>query len=126
MKFGSTSKNIHLGGFIRMRIINRDEFLKLPPNTIFSKFDPNVFYMPLIKLDNVGDNDFYYTPISGDLYCNILDEDEVIEGMIRKGEKAMLVFDTEYRDGLFDEDQLFAIWDKQDVKRLIQRLLLCI
>lgn len=109
-----------------MRIVNRDKFLELPPNTIFSKFDPNVFYAPLIKMESIGENDFYYTPISGDIDCGILDEDDVISDMVKKGDSGILIFDTEYRDGLFDDDQLFAVWDKQDVKRLIQRLLLCV
>jgi len=35
-------------------------------------------------------------------------------------------FDSYGRDGLFDGDQLFAVWESNDVKALIERLTLCL
>jgi hypothetical protein len=49
---------------------------------------------------------------------------EYIDTHIRleNGEEIPLDFDCQGRDGLFDLDQLFAVWSDSDVEALITRL----
>ena len=100
-----------------MRIVDRATFLALPPNTVFNKYAPCYFDEPSIKGETWG-NDFLVQDFDG------LGVDEMMA--LETGESLPLNFDLEYRDGLFDDNQLFAIWDENDAKALIARLLKCI
>jgi hypothetical protein len=111
-----------------MRIVNRKEFLELPKNTLYSKFELYQMGALLIKGETVADADFYTQNIAdaidGD-YCENL-------GKAIAGEEIQLDFDCEIHDRLFDEGelldevQLYAVWSQADVKRLIARLSECV
>jgi hypothetical protein len=67
-------------------------------------------------------NDFLYQAIN-DAFC--LGSDELfgaLEKAERDGTSLTMDFHCEGRDGMFDEDQLFAVWERPDVLSLIQRL----
>lgn len=112
-----------------MKIIKRAEFLKLPENTIFSQYRPCVFEDIGIKGPNCGDNDFFLTSIyppwpessGSEEMMNILDD------AVEKQTTFFLDFDSGGRDGCFaDDDTLYAIWEKEDIQRLIKRLNECL
>lgn len=105
-----------------MKIVNLENFLTLPKNTVFSKFKPFVLADIEIKGDNVGDSDFYVQDISTAIADNYV---EHLQKALQ-GEEIQFDFDSEIPDGLFEENQLFAIWNQSDVKRLITRLTECV
>lgn len=116
-----------------MRIVNKQEFLKLPKNTVFSKYKPCVFDHFKIKDSSCKNSnkeyiDYFYTSIH-----DAVDIDST-EDFIKKLDEAQknsnfeidMNFDVLDRDGRFDKDQLFAVWSKEDISKLIERLKECL
>ncbi|GGX01476.1 hypothetical protein [Undibacterium macrobrachii] len=106
-----------------MRIVNRADFLDLPKGTVFSKYEPCIFGDLEIKGSTVCGKDFYVQQIADAVDANDSDEfGDVLFGAAQNGTSVKLDLDCEVRDGLFDADQLFAVWEKSDVLQLVERL----
>lgn len=110
-----------------MKIVDRATFLALPPGTLFNKFTPYIFDELLIKGDTLpSGNDFYYQTMSGSIDVN--DSEEFFDRLndavksLQHDTEIDIDFDAESRDGMYDSDQLFAVWSYQDVCQLIRRL----
>lgn len=110
-----------------MRIVDRKTFLAMPVGTVFAKYDPSIIREPMVKNDSVAVRgelvDFRYISLTDQIDCygtddmlGILDLAEI------EGRPFALHFNTESRDGLYDADQLFAVWDRDDLEGLISRL----
>ena len=105
-----------------MRIINLEEFRKMPENTIFMKFQPDVFESLAIK-GETWDVDFLYSSITDDLVCRSSDEySDLLDSARLHGKSIKVGFDNEGRDGCFDNDQLFAVYENDDILGLISVL----
>jgi hypothetical protein len=116
-----------------MRIVNRTEFLAMPEGTVFAKFpeqpdDPSrmdLAYSELIgiKGGTIG-NDFGVQPLVPFFEEANSDGDwlDVMVAMIAGKQSPAVEYDYMGRDGLFDSGQLFMVWEKDDVRRLIARL----
>jgi hypothetical protein len=108
-----------------MKIVNRKEFLKLPAGIVFAKYKPCIFGKLAIKessIDCESINDFIVQPLGVEIDA---DFDEFV-GKCKKaenGEEVPLNYDCFERDGFFHQDQLFAVFSKEDVKKLIDRLI---
>lgn len=105
-----------------MKIVDRKTFLSLPAGTLFSKFEPDIFSDIRIKEDTCGDNDWFEQQIADAIECsgseNFADKcDRMVNG-----ESVKMDFDCIGRDGCFDDDQLFAVWEQADIDALIARL----
>jgi hypothetical protein len=71
-------------------------------------------------------NDFVTSKIVGNFGGASSREDiEIIEQM-EKGISHPVDFESTCRDGFFDESQMFAIFEKQDIEALIERLKKCL
>lgn len=109
-----------------MKIVNRKTFLAMPAGTVYSKYAPCYMEEMSIKGDT--------TPNGGDWYdqdiAGALDDggDEFSEACRRmeQGGSVPMAFDVECRDGCFEDDQLFAVWETTDVLALIARLTQCL
>lgn len=114
-----------------MRIVKRPEFLTLPAGTVFCRYEPINFGDIEVKGDTtLGGDDFYSQVMNG---C-IQHGDETHGGSdtwvdawrrAEKGEEIPMDFNVEIRDADYDSDrdeQMFCIWSKEDVERLIVRL----
>ena len=103
-----------------MKIVNRKDFLKLE-NVLYTEYKPCIFNGLKIKGKTRG-NDFLYD----DLIAPICPSDAMdFSDCCKKaeeGEEVALDFDYTSRDGLFEEDQLYAIYSKKDVENLIRKL----
>lgn len=109
-----------------MRIVDRKTFLAMPAGTIFQKYAPCYFGSIEIKDATSEPNDFY-TVCSMDqpYFAAVSDSGEWMLhcDRIATGEASgPLDFEIISRDGLFDDDQLFAIWERADVEALINRI----
>jgi hypothetical protein len=107
-----------------MRIVDRATFLTLPSGTIYAKFNPYVIEAPAIKWESMG-ADFVTQDLvpSFEGCTNGEDVFAVTLAMAEEGKESPPVdYDCAGRDGLFDLDQLFAVWTLEDAKRLIARL----
>jgi hypothetical protein len=112
-----------------MKIVKRKDFVKLPANTLFSEYAPYYFGPLLIKGDTLpGDNDWYEQQIADAIEAH--DSAEWADKLFRAeetGESIGMDFDCEGRDGLFDpDDRLYAVWERQDVQHLVNRLQRCL
>lgn len=110
-----------------MRIVDRKTFLALPPNTVFAKHFEADFFNNLQIKGETWDEDFLYEDLSDfDDYDTSEERYDKIERMRRNGESFPLKLDGSSRDGLFEEDQWFAIYDKADITKIIARLYMTI
>ena len=108
-----------------MKIFKRKDFINLPAETLFSFYCPASFDGLMIKTTSGGD-DFNCDDIVGAIEnistSDFFDKCEVMES----GVSVPMDFDNTGRDGFFDEDQLYAVYEKEDVKKLIDRLQRCL
>jgi len=111
-----------------MRIVNRAEFLSLPANTVYVKYDKHYGLSQIIEIkastpeDGWGD-DFVVNHLSvfvEDPYSDIDVDFEKINDTFR------FEINQTIRDGLFEADQLFAVFDNEDVERVINKLKACL
>lgn len=106
-----------------MKIVNREEFLKLPSDTLFSLYTPSYFGEITIKGDTILPNDFRYQDINEAVDCRSSEEfSTILHSAQENGTSFKMDFQCWSRDGLYDNDQLYAVWDNDDVKALIVRL----
>ena len=106
-----------------MRIVGLEEFLSLPPGTVFAKYRPQMFDELCVKGDSTPSGcDFIFKPLwdvdaksSGEL-CDLLTAAE--------GGAVEVPIDTDcwQRDGGFSVTQLFAVFSGDDVMRMAAEL----
>lgn len=105
-----------------MKIVDRETFLSLPSGTLFSKCEPWIFDHLTIKGPTCG-NDFMEQQIVDAVNANDTGEHiDLLEDSLETRSSIPLDFHSMGRDGCFDRDQLFAVWERQDVRDLIDRL----
>lgn len=105
-----------------MRFVNRQTFLALPAGTVFSKYRPKCFQEMQIKAETCGSNDFWSTRVGDALAWGGTDEFIEITDRAEAGESVAMDFYIQDRDGLYDADQIFAVFERADVEALIERL----
>lgn len=111
-----------------MKIVNRKQFLELPAETVFSYYKPRIFYGLFIKCSYPGqyENDFLYDDLIMPIYSeNDADWNDLIEEA-EQGKSVEVDFNYTGRDGMFIEEQLFAVYEGKDVSALIDRLSQCL
>lgn len=106
-----------------MRIVNIEEFMNLPKGTVYSKYEPCIFNGLMIKRENSGLIDFFYADLIGNVDCQDSNDyfDKCDEAQ-KSGISLKLDFEIMGRDGMFDKNQLFAVYEKYDVENLIKSL----
>lgn len=106
-----------------MKIVDLDAFLKLPAGTLFAKYSPIVFDEMAIKGDTTPNGDFYYQSL---IEPDVISSNDIVDKLEEArvtGNSFSLDLNCEGRDGCFNSDQLFAVWDRADTLQLIDRLL---
>lgn len=107
-----------------MKIINRTEFLKLPPYTLYCKCDEYGNANAIeVKYDNCGTNDWVCQELTNIESHDCGERSDRLSQMIDSDKVSYpLEMDCAGRDGLYDDDQLFLIYEQADVKKLISHL----
>lgn len=111
-----------------MKFVDRATFMAMPEGTIFSKVPalPTYDFGELeIKRETVG-SDFYSQQLIGSIKDST-DSDQWFEAIdaLHAGEQRACDFEVIGRDGLFDQEQTFAVLERQDVDGLIALLSEC-
>lgn len=115
-----------------MKIVNRETFLSLPENTVYSYSGwqvncPNTniegFF---IKGATVVGVDYYEQAIPDFDWDNTDDRFESIRSAAEDGCELKIDLRTETRNGMFDKEQLYLVWDRDDIESLISRLKECL
>ena len=108
-----------------MRIVSKEEFLQLPSGTVYAEYEPCIFGNLSIKDDTVFSIsnqpiDFYCLEIASSVESSGSEEFfERVEAMENNGKSFPIELDVTCRDGCFDDDQLYAVWEEEDVQSLI-------
>lgn len=104
-----------------MKLVNRDTFLRLPIGTIYSKYEPCIACAPQLKDETILNSEetsgidwFYQDLVEPNLMENMID-------LISSTGRADLD-DAGQRDGCFDEDEYYLIWQPKDLQQLIAKL----
>ena len=112
-----------------MKIVDRKEFLSMEGNVLFCKlYDHHNFGELCVKVESTDYGDF----ACDELWCVRCDGDcmEIVDKIeeASKNHEKVVEIDCKFtgRDGLFDEDQKFAVFSKDDVKQIIERLEKCL
>jgi len=105
-----------------MKIVDRKTFMQLPTGTMFQKYTPEICEELCIKDSNLLDIDFWYYCIDG-IHAVDGDDDVQVSDMLYQAERDGQSFNSDLRvvsrDGCFDQDQLFLIWEPADVAKLV-------
>jgi len=107
-----------------MKIVSRKQLVGLPAGTVFSYYEPCVFRGLYIKDSDPEPDypDFSVSDLIGSVEHSSSEEFFKCCQEMEKGFSHTVDFEYSGREGLFDDKQLFAIYEKNDVKKLIQRL----
>lgn len=106
-----------------MRIVGLEEFLSLPPGTVFAKYRPQIFDQLCEKGDSFHESrDFLYRTLWEPLAENSGVLCDVLTAAEERG--AEVEIDTDYwqRDGLYEYGQLFAVFSAEEVLRIAASL----
>jgi hypothetical protein len=113
-------------GKYEMKIVNLKTFKTLPSGTIAMKYEPCILGRLFMK-GEPSKCDFILTYLTDEIDCDsstdFIDKLTLAEN---KGVSVAMSFEETMRDGLFEEKQLFAIWEKEDVLGLIDKLKECL
>ena len=106
-----------------MRIVDLKTFITLPEGTVYCKYGKGGTYGEIaIKGDVVGEIDFGTTPIFN--HFEAFDTGEYFDKLVEFDAGKPLLMSTKEsgRDGLFNRDQLYCIYSKEDLKAAITEL----
>jgi len=106
-----------------MKIVNREQFLKMPEGTVYTLYEPCCFYGGLIVKWESLKNDWYKSLLHGWISSEHSDDFfKKSEQYANTGESFEFDLFSSGRDGCFEEKQLFAVYEEKDIKMLICRL----
>ena len=110
-----------------MRIVNLDTFKLLPSGTVFLKYAP-CYFDELCSKQETLPYDFCSEALTTEIECNSGSDMPALLTVAENDTNfhVKMNFDNTRRDGCFEDNQLFAIYDKQDVVGLIEKLNKCL
>jgi hypothetical protein len=106
-----------------MKIVDRKTFLAMPEGFVFQKFEPMIFGDIEVRNEAIQPRpefpgDYYSTELTSRTDC----DDDSVFSAIENGTSFDMSFITQCRDGFYDADEQFAVWERKDVEGLIARL----
>lgn len=105
-----------------MKIIDKNTLRDMPAGTLYSRYEPCCFHDLEIFEGPFAENDFIYSFLSApDINGSGGDSSDFMKEM-ENGESHEVELNSTGRDGRYDDDELFAIWEKSDVQALIAKL----
>lgn len=100
-----------------MRLVDRKTFLALPEGTIYAKGKPWAFEGLNIKDENAGSNDWWYLEPCWIESAGSHEHFDFLEEMQTKGASYPMQ-ESISRDGLYDDDAIFLVFERADLLRL--------
>jgi hypothetical protein len=109
-----------------MKIINKPKFIKLPPYTLYSIYSPCHFGDLSVKSDSTN-NSFYSISLNDPVEFYSSEQFvELLENASKTGESVNTDLESYYRDSDCNDNQLYAIWEKQDLLKLQELIGKCL
>lgn len=100
-----------------MRIVRRAEFMRLPAGTAFQKGKRWYWGGLCFKTDDVYSNDWRYVTVDDVDADDSGEAFERLEEMLSAGTSYPMA-DASTRDGCFDDEDLFLIYDAEDLTKI--------
>ena len=110
-----------------MKIVNKEEFYKLSEGVVYSEYEPCIITELFIKGSTLSSKntpiDYTCLSLIGNLDSNNSEEFyNILESSQENKTTFKLDFENYSRDGLYGDDQLYCIYEKQDLEELIKVL----
>lgn len=106
-----------------MRIVGLDEFLSLPSGTVFAKYRPQIFDELCVKGDSINESsDFFYRPVWEPYAYSSSELHDVLVAAEERKEEVQIDTDCWQRDGLFEYEQLFAVFSSDEVVKIAESM----
>lgn len=112
-----------------MRVINKQQFYELPSGSVYSMYEPINLYGLKIKGNTIRhqDNnipfDYTYIDLIGNVkYDNSGEFFDLMNGLVIGETSFPLDFECHQRDGMFEPEEMFCIYEKADLIGLINKL----
>jgi hypothetical protein len=114
-----------------MKLYKRSDFIKLPEGTVYSRLYENTGHLMEGLFCKVSGSDYGNDWVEQDLIAEcgfpngITDGTDAID-YVESLRDTLQDFETDLhcagRDGMFEDSDLFVVWDKKDVKKLADYL----
>lgn len=116
---------------IKMKIVTKSEFYKLPDGTLYSEFDPQIFRGLKIKNETIYHDgepiDFFYEDLIGNVDARSSDEySNILTKCEEDGSEFNLDFECGERDGLYDDNALYAVYSTEEIRMLSDKIAGCV
>ncbi len=110
-----------------MKIVTFAEFIKLPSGTLFMDYEPCLFGEISIKEETLeSNNDFWRNDLTTDTDTDNPEEMyKVLEDSRENGASFKLDVEIMGRNAMYDDKQLFAVYEQKDLDDLISALQKC-
>ena len=107
--------------------MNRDTFIRLPEGTVFTEWAPDWFGTLKIKGSSItwdyqDGNDYFELELVDIEAHSSSSRFDILERAVNTGASVTMSFKETSRNGCFEYDQLYAVWDRRDIEGLIARL----
>lgn len=109
-----------------MRILTRQQFMEMPKGTVFSYYTPCAFTGLYVKdsgPEEFDGADFCASDLVGAIACDSSEDYSDKCTTMENGGAVPVDFNDSAREGLFDDRQLYGVYDDEDVSALIDRLI---
>jgi len=112
-----------------MKIVSRQALMAMPAKTVYQTYEPCAFGPINVKAETIVFNGeaidwFYVVGIEQPDFEEANNSETWFDACERmeRGESIPAYIGVLCRDGLFDDRQLYAVWDSEDVARLVSAL----
>lgn len=107
-----------------MKFVSLQEFLTLPEETLFFKIDDVMGEQLCLKKATTGVHSFFYSPLDsyGIEHGSSDDLREITTEMEQTGKSVPMDFTQLFHDKSLPEDQLFAVYERHDIEKLVELL----
>ena len=108
-----------------MKIVSRKQLMEMPSGTVFSYYEPCIFRGLYIKDSDpeAGYPDFSVSDLIGAVENTSSDDYSDQCERMERGESRPTDFEMSGREGLFDDKQLFGVYEDEDKAKLAARLI---
>jgi len=106
-----------------MRLVTQTELMKLPEGALYARlYRPWVFADLCIKGDNVGSKDFYERSLNWVDANDSLEAVDRLDAMMEDSTLSFPVAQAYQREGLYEQDAHYLVYELEDVKLLVGEL----
>lgn len=109
-----------------MKIVTLEEFLSMPANTVYCKYGDGPFGDIEVKTSAPGEWGRDWVVDYLNTYCDAPYNESCADMDLPVGTELRFASNQTSRDGLYEGDQLFCVFDNEDILRVIRKLFRCL